>query len=396
VGKRTTVTSTVLQGNLPKKIAKPNNTHTSTYAWRRYMATNSSPNKSKSSNHLKMAATVSGGLLLLGALDFVAPRDNPFDPINQTSDDYTYWQFKNKKTHNDNDSNNTSNDPHRTTTRRSSLVATAATTSTNSNENVDSVSPEKYRVVIIGGGLAGLHTALALSERQAKMEGNNKSTISKNVIILDSNQIGAGASGKSKGLAVPGVQVPEENLANKVGSKEIAGKVVQLTHQALDRLRNDIVKKYNINCDWVDSGMLEGSLHEEEDGDHNDDNKINGNNNSDNENDSGCVELTAAQTRKILGQPESSTLYKCGEFYPSCSGLDPLALTRGLANVVEEVWGVRICEQTTASRIERITSPPQEQQQQQDTETDVEYKYIVTTESGARIQCQHGKCVRPN
>jgi len=74
--------------------------------------------------------------------------------------------------------------------------------------------------------------------------------------------------------------------------------------------------------------------------------------------------------------------------------LDPLALTRGLANVVEEVWGVRICEQTTASRIERIAAP--QLKQQKDTETDADYKYIVTTESGARIQCQHGKCVRPN
>jgi gamma-glutamylputrescine oxidase len=101
---------------------------------------------------------------------------------------------------------------------------------------------------VVGGGLAGLHTALALAEKGVT-----------DVVVVDSSRIGWGSSGLSKGLAVAGVQVPEESLAAQ-SSAEVASKVYALSNKAQDRLRSLIVK-YDIKCRIVPGGGLEGSIY---------------------------------------------------------------------------------------------------------------------------------------
>ena len=317
-------------------------------------------------NLFKVFVGISAGVLVVGGLDFVAPANDIRE--------ITYWSDMSKRS-NRQTSSSTENESKKnlTSSKRSSLTA--------------SDMPHQCQIVIVGAGMAGLHTALALTERQSRQQEKKgffrkRSNISNNnnIMILDVGQVGEGASGKAKGLVVPGIQVPEEDLAVACGSKDIAENVYKLTYKALHRLKHDIVNKYQIDCDWVDAGVVEASIHEE-DGEEGDD-----------DGDDGCVALTASEVRTVLGQPQSSSLYKCGEFDPSCSGVDPLALTQGLANVLEGK-GVRICEKTKATKIEML-SPSKGAKGKVATKSDTEateaYPYVVTTESGAQIQCQHG------
>ncbi|CAB9511511.1 Catalyzes the last two steps in the biosynthesis of 5- methylaminomethyl-2-thiouridine (mnm(5)s(2)U) at the wobble position (U34) in tRNA. Catalyzes the FAD-dependent demodification of cmnm(5)s(2)U34 to nm(5)s(2)U34 [Seminavis robusta] len=247
---------------------------------------------------------------------------------------------------------------------KSASSSTTAISASKDRSPLSGDTRHHYSYVIVGSGMAGLHTALALAERQQSKGGN--------ILLLDAHSIGQSASGKSKGLVVPGIQVPEKDLARICGSTHIAKQVYDLTHKAAIRLKEDIVERYKIDCDWVDAGLVEASLYK-----HNDSHQ-----------DEECHPLTAAETRQLLGQPNTSTLYKSGEYDPSCSGVDPLALTRGLATVLENQWNVRICEQTKVTTIDAIpTLPPDEASNR--TETNPASKYVVTTEAGAQIECQH-------
>lgn len=328
-----------------------------------------SPNKNTNSTNtngspFKVLVGVSAGILVVCGLDVVAPTND----IRET----TYWSDKDKISDRQTSSSAKDNTKKKLEpTKRSSLAA--------------SETPHQCQVVIVGAGMAGLHTALALAERhprEQKKKGflrkRRNTSKSNNIMILDVGRVGEGASGKAKGLVVPGIQVPEEDLAVACG-KDIAENVYKLTYKALHRLKHDIVNKYKIDCDWVDAGVVEASIHEGDEEEEDDDE------------DDGCVALTASEVRTVLGQPQSSSLYKCGEFDPSCSGVDPLALTRGLADILEGL-GVRICEKTKAAKIEMLSANKgaEDMHTKSDAEATEAYPYVVTTESGAQIQCQHG------
>jgi len=279
--------------------------------------------------------------------------------------------------------------------------------------------PNFSKVVIVGGGMAGLHTALALAEKinadpsqvvekkyavesnrslwkkwfrrndkknkmqqpdgkrktpQIQHSNQNKDKPEQQIIVIDGSTIGNFASGRAKGLVVPGFQVPLEDLeADAVDyeghsdtsipavldsiisflfseppapkyTKQIVRDMYDMTYEALDRLRH-IVHRYEIDCEWVESGSVEASIHsiEEEQGE--------------NENAEGSDKtafLSAEQVNEIMGIPEKNckNLYQGGEYDPGCAGVNPLELTLGLADAAESL-GVKIFEYTKAARIER-------------------------------------------
>lgn len=96
---------------------------------------------------------------------------------------------------------------------------------------------------IIGGGYAGLMTALGLIERGHK-----------NLVILEQHRVGWGASGRNGGFVFGGYSLGPRALVNKVG-QEKARQLYDFTTMAVDLIRQR-VKSYEIDCDLVDKGTI--------------------------------------------------------------------------------------------------------------------------------------------
>jgi glycine/D-amino acid oxidase-like deaminating enzyme len=95
---------------------------------------------------------------------------------------------------------------------------------------------------VIGGGFAGLHTALALAEK------------GKSVVLLEGRRIGSGASGRCAGDAVVGFHVPNHELAEIVGEDK-ARELFQHSVMGYDRLKK-LIKKYKIRCNPREEGSV--------------------------------------------------------------------------------------------------------------------------------------------
>jgi gamma-glutamylputrescine oxidase len=96
---------------------------------------------------------------------------------------------------------------------------------------------------IIGGGYAGLMTAIGLIERGVN-----------NVVVLEQNKIGWGASGRNGGFVFAGYSLGAQALVKQVG-KEKARALYQLTTHAVDLIRHRI-NHYKIDCDLLDKGVI--------------------------------------------------------------------------------------------------------------------------------------------
>ncbi len=99
------------------------------------------------------------------------------------------------------------------------------------------------QTVIIGGGLAGLNTALSLAEAGAQ-----------GVVLLEAESLGFGASGRNGGFVFAGYSLGEQALLKKVGAKH-ARRLYQRSVDAVDRIRQRI-SQYGIDCELVDEGVI--------------------------------------------------------------------------------------------------------------------------------------------
>ena len=98
-------------------------------------------------------------------------------------------------------------------------------------------------VCIIGGGLAGLNTALGLVERGAQ-----------GVVLVEAAQVGHGASGRNGGFVFGGFSRGEASLLRDLGEAH-ARRLYAGTTSAIATIRRRI-DGYGIACDRVDSGVL--------------------------------------------------------------------------------------------------------------------------------------------
>jgi len=105
---------------------------------------------------------------------------------------------------------------------------------------------KKARVCIVGGGLAGLNTALGLAERGVK-----------DVVLLESRRVGWGASGRNGGFVGTGYAAQTEALIKMVGL-EHTKRLHQLTVDAVHLVRARIAK-YNIACGPNPNGHVSAS-----------------------------------------------------------------------------------------------------------------------------------------
>jgi gamma-glutamylputrescine oxidase len=99
------------------------------------------------------------------------------------------------------------------------------------------------RVAIVGGGFAGLNTALGLAERGMR-----------DVVLLEREDIGFGASGRNGGFVFAGYSLGEQTLLKQLGESR-ARSLFKLTTDAVHRIRSRVAD-YAIACDVVDEGVI--------------------------------------------------------------------------------------------------------------------------------------------
>lgn len=107
-------------------------------------------------------------------------------------------------------------------------------------------APEGTReaaVVIVGGGFAGLNTALGLAARGVR-----------DVVLLEAQTVGFGASGRNGGFVFAGYSLGERALLEKLGgprARDLYGRTVA----AVNLIRQRITT-LGIACDMVDAGVV--------------------------------------------------------------------------------------------------------------------------------------------
>lgn len=97
-------------------------------------------------------------------------------------------------------------------------------------------------VCVVGGGLAGLATALGLGERGV------------DVVLLEARQVGWGASGRNGGFVGSGYSLAPHRLVARVGLQR-ARELHALTHEAVALVRRRIAH-YRMDCGPIIDGAL--------------------------------------------------------------------------------------------------------------------------------------------
>ena len=91
-------------------------------------------------------------------------------------------------------------------------------------------------VVVVGGGIAGCSAALHLAGRGLR------------VILLEAQQVGYGASGRSGGQTIFGLAVSQQSLRARLGATD-ARRLFDFSVEALDLTRS-LISRYAIDCDY--------------------------------------------------------------------------------------------------------------------------------------------------
>lgn len=99
------------------------------------------------------------------------------------------------------------------------------------------------RVCVVGGGFAGLNTALGLVERGVR-----------DVVLLEAREVAFGASGRNGGFVFSGFSRGEASLLADLGpqrARDLHRGTVDAVHLIRDRAR-----RHAIDCDLVDAGVI--------------------------------------------------------------------------------------------------------------------------------------------
>lgn len=195
-----------------------------------------------------------------------------------------------------------------------------------------------YDVCVIGGGFAGLHTALALAEKGKK------------VVLLEGKRIGCGASGRNGGDALIGFHCEVEELSEYMGSVDKAKQLFSHSEAGYNRLK-DVIAKYKIQCDAKEHGAITMSFAADKKSDQSN-------------SGSKAIEETEEFNKKFNQKVEfrdkkavakmgfHSDRYSHGYFEPRNITLNPLELCFGLARACE-TNGVQIFEQSKVLAVHR-------------------------------------------
>ena len=112
-----------------------------------------------------------------------------------------------------------------------------ATTAHPAPDHPQLLGAQRADVVVLGGGIAGLSTAIELAERGYS------------VIVLEAECVGWGASGRSGGQAIFGYGCDMSKLESQLG-REDARKLFDWSVEGVDLIAQR-ARQYAIDCDWV-------------------------------------------------------------------------------------------------------------------------------------------------
>ena len=90
-------------------------------------------------------------------------------------------------------------------------------------------------IVVVGGGFSGVNTALELAER------------GRDVVLLEANRIGWGATGRNGGQIIGGIGHDPERFAKQIGEEGVRS-IYRMGMEAREIIRERI-EKYAIDCD---------------------------------------------------------------------------------------------------------------------------------------------------
>ncbi|MDD9899897.1 MAG: FAD-dependent oxidoreductase, partial [Alphaproteobacteria bacterium] len=187
---------------------------------------------------------------------------------------------------------------------------------------------EEADVCIIGGGLAGLNTALGLLER------------GKSVVLVEQNRIAWGASGRAAGFVAKGFAAGQAALVKKL-NLEKARELVNMTKSARALIKKRI-NDFNIECGPVRDGVLTVTWRDRPD-------EIQKYVDDANENfDLGFEYWTRDQVRAHC----KTDKYYEGVYSKNDFQFNPLRYTHGLAAKVAQLGG-KIFEESRATSIDR-------------------------------------------
>jgi gamma-glutamylputrescine oxidase len=188
---------------------------------------------------------------------------------------------------------------------------------------------ESADVCIIGGGLAGLTTALELVER------------GRSVIVLEAHRIGWGASGRNGGFVSAGYASGMGAVVDRVGLSH-ARELYQLSVDAREAVRSRI-ERFAIPCGPVTPGIMKASLVEDPTDAMAREQAL-------------LMERFGAERRLISAEELRPLLatkrYGAGLLDENAFHQHSLNFTRGIAAAVASAGG-RIAEQSPAVRFER-------------------------------------------
>ena len=102
--------------------------------------------------------------------------------------------------------------------------------------------PEQVDVAIIGGGYTGLSAAYTLAKQGS------------NVIVLEAESIGWGASSRNGGMALTGLKLPMQTIIKRYG-RSLARDLFQCSLDSVSTVEQ-IVRKEKIDCGFARTGHL--------------------------------------------------------------------------------------------------------------------------------------------